>query len=447
MRRILLVEPAGRTKYPPLGLMKISSYHKLRNDYVEFAKGNIPSIRCQQWDRIYISTLFTYTWDAVIRAVEYYKRAVNNPSEIFLGGVMATLLSKELKEETGATVISGLLDEPGQLDTDSSLLVDQLTPDYELIDASNYVYELSDAYIAYATRGCPNRCKFCAVNLLEPSYNHYVPLREQIRAIEDVYGERQNLILLDNNVLASKQFQRIIEDIVALGFAKGAKRQDRLRFVDFNQGLDLRKLTRAKMRSLSKVAIRPMRLALDDIRLKDSYIEKVLLAKEHGVSNLSTYILYNFNDTPADFYDRMRINVELNESHGTMIYGFPMKFVPLHARNRSYIGPHWNWRMLRGVQCILHATRGLVTTNRVFFEAAFGKTVEEFLEITMMPDEYIMFRKSHCLNGAADWRNTYRRLTEKQKSELIMILGRKHAGETNVKGTTKRVSDILEHYN
>ena len=36
--RILLVEPNYKNKYPPMGLMKISTYHKGRGDEVTFYK-------------------------------------------------------------------------------------------------------------------------------------------------------------------------------------------------------------------------------------------------------------------------------------------------------------------------------------------------------------------------------------------------------------------------
>ena len=41
MRSILLVEPPYRNKYPPIGLMKIASYHKSLGDEITFIKGSV----------------------------------------------------------------------------------------------------------------------------------------------------------------------------------------------------------------------------------------------------------------------------------------------------------------------------------------------------------------------------------------------------------------------
>ena len=61
-RKILLIEPSYKNKYPPLGLMKIAQYHGSRgkNDSsVTFIKGE--DAFClwdlQAWDRIYVTTL------------------------------------------------------------------------------------------------------------------------------------------------------------------------------------------------------------------------------------------------------------------------------------------------------------------------------------------------------------------------------------------------------
>ena len=41
MRKILLVEPNYKNKYPPMGIMKIATYYRNRGDDVTFFKGNL----------------------------------------------------------------------------------------------------------------------------------------------------------------------------------------------------------------------------------------------------------------------------------------------------------------------------------------------------------------------------------------------------------------------
>jgi len=447
MRRILLVEPGYRNKYPPLGLMKISSYHKLAGDEVHFVKGRKASFRETKWDRVYISTLFTFFWSETIRTIKYYIRSVDHPENVIVGGVMASLLGDDIHKETGVTVISGLLDRPGALDKGNSTLIDGLIPDYQILKSIDYKYDVEDAYIAYATRGCPNRCKFCAVHKIEPCFRHYLPMQRQVKGIEDVYGPKQDLILLDNNVLASRYFKRIIHDICSLGFERGAKLDGRMRRVDFNQGVDAWKLSEKKMALLAETAIRPLRIAFDHISMRDRYVSRIRLAAKYGLLNLSNYILYNYTDTPADFYERLRINCELNEELGTKIYSFPMKYIPLTSKNRSYVGRNWNRKLIRGVQCILLATRGMVSPRLEFFEAAFGRDAEEFLTIAMMPDEYIIHRRFHENNGAADWMNILHSLTKSQLRVLFEIHSSGRVTEAHFKRTKSlRFRRLLEHY-
>lgn len=447
MRRILLVEPGYRNKYPPLGLMKISSYHKLKGDFVHFVKGCVSEARQQQWDRIYISTLFTFYWKTTVDTVNYYRQAVASAEHILVGGVTATLLSDELHEATGATVIAGLLDRPGMLDPGDKQRVDVLTPDYRMLEEIDYDYGLKDAYIGYATRGCPNCCEFCAVSRIEPGFSDYLPLKKQVRSIEEVYGSKQHLVLLDNNVLASDRFEQIIEDIIDLGFEKGARLNKKFRHVDFNQGIDLRRLTPDKMRLLAQIALKPLRLAFDHIELKEDYIDRVRLAVDCGITHLSNYVLYNYTDTPQDFYERLRINAELNQELGTQIYSFPMKYIPLNAKDRAYIGKHWNRRLLRGVQCILVATRGMVGTHLDFFEAAFGATPAEFIEIASMPEDYIIHRRKHENNGALDWKRLYQALSASERMILASVADGKRVSTSDIEGGyPDRVRELLSHY-
>jgi hypothetical protein len=442
---ILLIEPAYKAKYPPLGLMKISAFHKKRGDNVTFFKGLSKSLQNQFWDRIYISSLFSFYWSETIKAIKYYEFSVKDPQNLFIGGPLATLMGDEIQKETGFNPVRGLLNVRGKLRIKDDHKIDDIVPDYSMLENAEHTYSTENAYFSYTTRGCIRRCKFCAVPNIEPFYVDYIPLRKQIKEINELYGVKKDLILLDNNILASPQFDRIIDEIKSIGYQKGARLNNSYRWVDFNQGIDLRLLTKEKMKRLSEISIYPMRIAFDHISLKKQYIQRIEWASDYGIKRLSNYVLYNYKDTPEDFYERLRINVELNERLGTNIYSFPMKYIPVNAKDRAYVGDNWTPRFLRSIQCILQATHGVVGTKKDFFEAAFGKNLAEYKKLLIMPSKYIIYREKFKNNGASEWEGQLDALSAAQKKVFIRITYDKKLDEKVISQYTA-VNSILEHY-
>lgn len=468
MKNILLIEPDYKNKYPPLGLMKIATYHKQKRDNVVFYKGCSLELKEQLWDRIYIATLFTFYWNKTIKTIKFYSSSVKHPSRIFVGGVMATLMKREIQNEINVTIIEGLLNEKGKLGYKDDDKIDCILPDYSIIDQKSnrflsYSYPTDNSYIAYATRGCIRKCKFCAVPVIEPYFTNSISIAKQVKAIKDNFGEKRHLLLLDNNILASEEFTKIIDEIKSLGFERGAKyiltTNDKKvylnRYVDFNQGIDSRLLTKEKMRLLSEIAIKPLRIAFDDIKYKNIYIEKVRLAAEHGIKTLSNYILFNFKDTPEDFYERLKTNVELNEEfekkgYKSRIWSFPMKYSSINGefcKNRKHVGKHWNKKYLRGVQCILLATHGVVGPKKQFFKKAFGKDVKEFMKIIMLPEDFIIYRNIHLNNGDRDkLDDTINSLNKEQNDNLMKIIFSNDFNNIETQTNDKYILDILELY-
>lgn len=289
MRKILLIEPNYKNKYPPIGLMKIATYHRLLGDRVKFFKGDInrllsdeKAISCVEYlnsnfphhdwniiaiskyfksrklqdlhsivefvesdqnaildilkfyaynyrpnhyDRIYVTTLFTFYWGITVRTIEKAKDLVKDITEIKIGGVLASLLTNELEEETGIRPINGLLDKPGILD-ENDLVIDDLDLDYSILNEIDYKYPTGSAYFTFMTKGCTRKCAFCSVPILEPTYKDKVPTITKFDKIGQIYGDQKNLLLMDNNVLASPKFSEIISEIKAMGFYKGAKYEE-----------------------------------------------------------------------------------------------------------------------------------------------------------------------------------------------------------------------------
>ena len=420
MADILLLEPGYSNKYPPLGLMKISYFHKyIHGDYVRFAKGQLPeAFKDKKWDRVYVTTLFTFEWENTKKAIEYALSVVKDPTQVYTGGILATLMP-ELIAENFPTVKNntGLLNVPGTLGLEGDECVDTLTPDYGILDdiKDEYVYPAHDAYFAYMTRGCGMKCGFCAVQTLEPKYIPYCSITESIRRIDEKFGPKKDLLLMDNNVLRSPHFDQIIDEIIALGFGKGATYinpktgKSVQRYVDFNQGLDAYLLTPAKAKRLGELAIRPARIAFDHIEDVEAYKRAITLCAESGITHMSNYLLYNSvplpgkgrqyrADTPEDLYERMHITLDLCDSlnerlkNRIAIFSFPMRYIPLSDTRRGFVGTEWNAKYLRALQRMLIPTQGKGVASRSFFEADFGKNAEEFVEALAMPETHLGWR-------------------------------------------------------
>jgi len=449
-RNILLVEPNYRTKFPPLGLMKISSYHKQLGDRVRFIKGINQKVAYEFWDRVYITTLFTYNWKITINTILHYKKLVRGDlSRLLVGGIMSSLEPEAVWQETGVMPKTGVLNYPHALDDDNDLVVDEMLPDYELFSGGDFDYSLiNDSYFGYSTRGCVHKCDFCGVHRLEPKFIDYQGLKPYVQAINERYGEKCHLVLFDNNILASNKFDQVISDILDLGFHKGAKfgPTRKMRRLDFNQGTDARLMTKHHAKLLGKTAISPLRIAFDSIRYKDNYCEKVILAAKYGIKNLSNYILYNHKDTPEDFWKRLKINIDLNCEYGLKIYSFPMKYIPLNAKDRTYVDEeNWNWYFVRSVQRILNVMKGSVMTGKEFFCRAFGSSPEEFRIILHMPERILMYRKRKPQAEEKDWLQKFRSLTNTEREELVSILANNRTKVTLQKAYVSLTSTKLKH--
>nr|VFK10626.1 MAG: Radical SAM superfamily enzyme YgiQ, UPF0313 family [Candidatus Kentron sp. LPFa]VFK26713.1 MAG: Radical SAM superfamily enzyme YgiQ, UPF0313 family [Candidatus Kentron sp. LPFa] len=446
MSNILLVEPDYRAKFPPLGLMKISTYHKARGDCVTFIRGRDPEKRAMYWHRIYISSLFTWELPRTVKTIRYYAGSVNSPENVYVGGIGATLLPEFIREQAECTIIEGQIEQPGVLGEDSPPIAD-LTPDYAMLDSVDYRYDPNDAYFTKITKGCVRKCAFCAVPALEPKFGALAPLEEQIAAIEKAYGAKQHLVIMDNNVLAVQGIDRHLRTIESLGFQRGARQNGRKRTVDFNQGIDARLIAKKPelAAGLGQLAIKPIRLAFDFLSpaIERDYRKAITLLAAQGFLEFTTYMLYNYRDTPEDFYRRLQVNVELSRELDIRVSGFPIT-----DTKRGFVSPQWKWRWLRGIQCVLHATHGLISPKPDFIAAAFGKDIDDFHRILAMPDRYIVYREHYKNNGADAWWREYQRLYPSERHEFLDLLERLNGNrrKKEIIAGLRRFRSLVEHY-
>ena len=480
--RILLIEPGYPNKYPPLGLMKLAAYHGPhgRGDTVVFVKGRSAPVLDQSWDRVYVTTLFSFEWKRTAAAIDFAIQAAGNqPERVFVGGIAASLMHEAFITEprwAGVRFIQGLLDGPpaqalrlseddcdfGAEDLTGSP-IEELTPDYSILDHIDYTYPVRDAYFGYASRGCVRKCAFCGVPKLEGGQREMPPLMSLVTRVDKAHGQKKDLVLMDNNVTASARYKDIIAEIRDVGFQQGAKltRDDGRvvkRRVDFNQGVDARILAKSPMflREIATTCISPLRIAFDHIGVRKVYEKAVRMAADNDLTSLSNYMLYNFMDTPADLYNRMHLNILLNTELGIRIWSFPMRYQPVTLKDRSHIGKHWNRYALRSFQIMLQATHGVVSGNPSFFLRAYGGNIHEFERLLSLPHAFIFHREYYERGAGASIREEYhaarKRLSNTQEQELLAILSRlggkksQYRVLTNSRSIDASIRTVLQFY-
>ncbi len=341
--KILLIEPNYTVKFPPLGLLRISSYHKKKGDYVEFVKG-IKKIGFIP-DKIYITTLFTYQYKETIRTVRYYKKKFPS-SDVWVGGILASTRPDLFKNE-GVRVHIGLLKK-----------VEPYPPDYSL-------FPDWDASMTFSSRGCINNCSFCCVRTME-GYLYSRP-----NWIKDINPKFKKIIFLDNNWTA-KDKNDWLEDIRLL---KELKKKG-VNNLDFNQSLDCRITNEEHFKQMKGLPISPMRFSFDHMG-QDKFCQKAIkLAKKYGFGKIHVDVLYNWNDTIEDFYYRLK---EINLLQVTAI---PMRYVPLDRIDREYVGKNWTKWESNGINRINPYPNGQISSKKKSeFEYFFGKNAKEFKKL------------------------------------------------------------------
>jgi hypothetical protein len=107
----------------------------------------------------------------------------------------------------------------------------------------------------------------------------------------------------------------------------------------------------------------------------------------------------------------------------------------------------WTKKDLRGIQCILLATHGVVGPKRLFFNKAFGQDVVEFKKIILMPEDYIIHRQVHEDNGSTrKWRAGLNDLSITEKKEAMSVIETNTFCLRDIEAKTSKIKSLLKMY-
>lgn len=275
-KRIGLIDVDGHN-FPNIPLMKLSAYHKMQGDSVEWYN----PLSGVQYDICYMSKVFSFTPD-----YEYFV----NAEEVVKSGSGYAIQIIDGKETYNK-------------DKDPSLPheIEHTYPDYSL-----YPNLTKDRAFGFMTRGCPRGCAFCHTGAKEGTRSR------KVADLSEFWRGQKKIILCDPNLLACQEWETIIQQLI-----------ESRALININQGLDIRMMTPEKAEMIKQLRVEVVHFAWDRYEDRDIILPKLKEFKEvtgWGARKTSVFILTNFDTTTEQDLERIYTVRDLGYDPFVMIY-------------------------------------------------------------------------------------------------------------------------------
>lgn len=267
--RIGLIDIDGHN-FPSLPLMKLSAWHKLLGDSVEWYE----PLFSGRIDIVYMSKVYTFTPD--------YEYCID--------------ADKIIKGGTGYFYPDGGETLPRE--------IEHLYPDYSIY--YDRLSEVKKTAYGFLTRGCPRGCDFCIVEKKEGKCS------KKVADLNEFWRGQKNIVLLDPNIFACRDWKELSKQLI-----------DSKAWIDFSQGCDIRIMTQEKAEMLKQMKIKRIHFAWDRYVDKDIIVTKLKWFKEitgWDKRKMVVYILVNYNTTLEQDLERIYTVRDLGYWPFVMVY-------------------------------------------------------------------------------------------------------------------------------
>lgn len=354
-----LLLPSIKYKHVLPSYLKLSNF--ISNKGHTFELGYANKLPSRVPDICILSTVFSFHSKKYRQILDLYTKYYST-SSFFVGGVFASNHPVYFKTGNNVTVCGGVFEELDMQDYDFSLF-----PEVRKLAINT-------------SRGCVNSCTFCCVPKLEGKMKSDSPelvskrIRNALRRNSAING----IVVLDNNFSCHKYFFEIVEILKVFNLP-----------VDFSQGLDCTKMTEEHMRSLSTLQFGSqsdkgthyIRFAFDK-DFQASGVESTLeLVKKYNFSaKYFAYCLYNFKESPQEFFERVVTAHQIATKVGIPIFLFPQEYEPLTVLSRhTHVGEKWTHVQLKGLRKLLTHLRGFLPVGYMSVFNWIGKNPRSFV--------------------------------------------------------------------
>ena len=269
-----------------LATHRIARYHWGLGDEVAITNGGalfLPEV--WQAEKAYFSCIFTWDLPAMVTNINLLK---DRGVAIEIGGPATTAMPLWVENQTGIKSHVGL--------------------------DNRFEFVKGDFKMSYSSRGCRNKCLWCAVPRTEPFCVEYDDFNIPV-------GEHPQLN--DNCILnTSLEHQKLVVE----------KLKDVLS-VDINSGFEAALFTEEAYKLYSQLHLARWRLAFDSMKVEKEFERATAILRNHGIrySAISTYVLIGF---PGTSMGENIYRLEKTRELGCTPY--PQRYVPLNSLKHKY---------------------------------------------------------------------------------------------------------------
>jgi hypothetical protein len=170
--------------------------------------------------------------------------------------------------------------------------------------------------------------------------------------------DAKSIVLYDNNFTEHEFFDNIVDELLDFGLPIDIHGLHVDSFTEHHA----EKLSKLKWAGQGKNGTPYIRFSFDKWEYAANIENAVKLIKKYNIkANIFCYLLFNFTDSPHDFWKRIVETQNIVNRTKKTITLFPQRFEPLTALKRNqYIGPKWNGEMVRGLVKMYTYLRGFI---------------------------------------------------------------------------------------
>lgn len=370
----LLIEPKVKAIAPNIALMKWARWCEINSCDYQYVRGKVsPDIKP---DIMLMSCIFSYHSKKYENTINYYRKLFPGVPMV-VGGVFPTLNPKWFSNRWGKFLSDGEL----EVTVSSGLhpALENIAPKYnvKIKSEDKHPYD-RDKIVLYSSRGCTNNCGYCAVPRLEGAMKSFKSIQRTLNAGRNEIPDAKSVVLYDNNFTEHEYFDNIVDELGNFGLPIDIHGLHVESFTEHHA----KRFAELKWAGQGKSGMPYLRFSFDKRKYYEDIKRAAKLAAKYNIkATFFCYMLFNYTDSPEDFWWRVAKINELVHEVGKEIALFPQRYEPLNSLKRNQrIGPKWTNEMVRGLVRRYTRTRGFITVTKsdnIFYWIGFSK--KEFI--------------------------------------------------------------------